>query len=156
MTILELDAPLRQAVMYLTDVTDMLGTYLGEPSVFTRRPTPGEATYPMVVISPNIARGDSDALVTKRPIVIRDLITYGYSIRDTLEFGQVDQYREVDQIAEMLFEGFHRNNDLRAILDVPGYHVIDVVASGPIPAPVENVRLIGRVVTLTIRLHRAS
>lgn len=151
MTILELDAPLRLAIMALTDITDMLGTYKGEPSVFTRRPLPSEATYPMVAVSPNIARGDADALTTRRPIVMRDLIVYGYSIRETAELGQVDQYREVEQIAEMLYQGFHRNKDY---LFVDGYHVIDVVATGPIPAPVENVRLIGRVVTLTIRLHR--
>lgn len=152
--ILELDAPLRTAVMAMVDVTDLLGTYIGEPSVFTRRPVPGEGTYPMVVISPNLARGDADALVTKRPIVMRDVTAYGYSIRDTVELGQVDQYREVEEIAERLFQNFHRTKDYLVQDAIEGYHVVDVVASGPVPAPVDNVRLIGRVVTLTIRLYK--
>jgi len=153
MTTLELDIPLRRAVMAMTDITDMLGTYIGEPSIFTRRPVPGEATYPMVVISPNIARGDQDALGTKRPVVMRDVTAYGYTVRETTELGQIDQYREVEQIAELLYEGFHRNKDFLYLED-EGYHLVDVVASGPIPAPVDNVRLIGRVVTLTIRLYK--
>lgn len=151
MTTLDLESSLRLAVMAMTDVTDLLGTYVGEPSVFTRRPTPGEATYPMVLISPNIIKGDQDALITRRPVVMRDVTVFGYTTRETPELGQVDQYREVELAAELLYEGFHRNKDF---LFVNGYHVVDVVAAGPIPAPVENVRLIGRVVTLTIRLYK--
>lgn len=149
---LNLAQPLRDAVLGLTEVTDLLGTYAGEPSVFTRRPVPGEGTFPMIVISPDIAVTDQDALVSFRPVVMRDLAVYGQTIRETSELGQQDDYRSIETIAYALRDAFHRR---REMLFVDDHHVIDIVASGPIPAPTGDDRLLGRVVTLTIRLSKS-
>lgn len=148
---LNLATPLRDAVMGLTDITDLLGTYAGEPSIFTRRPVPGEGTYPMVVISPDIALTDQDALINFRPVIMRDLAIYGQTIRETSELGQQDDYRSIETIGYALREAFHRH---REMVSVPDYNVIDIIASGPIPAPTGDDRLLGRVVTLTIRLSK--
>ena len=148
---LNLAQPLREAILGMYTITDLLGTYAGEPSIFTRRPVPSEATYPMVVISPDVAVFDQDAMISVRPVVLRDLAIYGKEIRED-EFGvQNSDYRNVEVIGYELRERFHRRRD--AIL-VEDYNVIDIRASGPIPAPAGDDRLIGRVVTLTIRLQR--
>ena len=67
-------------------------------------------------------------------------------------FGaQNSDYRNVETIGYELRERFHR---VRDAIFVEDYNVIDIRASGPIPAPTGDDRLIGRVVTLTIRLQR--
>lgn len=145
---MNLAQPLREAILNNVEITDALGTYMGEPSVFTRRPLPDGATYPMVAISPDISIRDADALVTQRPIIQRDVTVYG-------QIGpagsETDHYRVVETLAYAVREMFHRR---KQVLFVDDYHVVDIVASGPIPAPTESERLIGRVVSLTIRLHR--
>lgn len=147
---LNLSEPLREAILGMYTVTDLLGTYGNEPSIFTRRPVPGEATYPMVVISPDAAVFNQDALVSFRPVVLRDLAVYGQE-NATRNGTQVSDYRTVETIAYDLRERFHRRRDVIFFPD-DDYHVIDVVAAGPLVAPTGDDRLIGRVVPLTIRL----
>lgn len=148
---MNLAQPLRDAILGLTSVTDLLGTYAGEPSIFTRRPVPSEGVYPMVVISPDIVFVNQDALVNFRPVIMRDLAVYGQAIRETSELGQADDYRNIEAIGYALREAFHRH---REMLVVDDHNVIDIVATGPIPAPTGDDRLLGRVVTLTIRLSK--
>ena len=147
---LDLAVPLRNAILGLPTVTDLLGTYVNEPSVQTRRPAPGEATFPMILISPDVFVADQDALSTFRPVVGRDIGVYGRTVQEG-EFGHQDDYRAIEEIGYALREAFHRQ---REILYVEDYNVIDIVAAGPYPAPTGDDRLIGRVVSLRIRLQR--
>ena len=147
-----LSVSIREAILSMPSVTDLLGTWGNEPSVHTRRPLPDDATYPCVAISPNVFKVDADALDTFRPIVMRDLAVYAEATR-VVDGRMVDGYRELEEIADALFEGFHRQ---KHVLLVEGFHVVDVVASGPVPAPSGNDRLLGRVVPLTIRLKKNS
>jgi hypothetical protein len=132
---------LRAAVIAVPAITSKLGIYLGAPSVHTRRPVPADAPYPMVVIGPNIARTDSDGLSDFRPMLVIDINVYG---------PQPDAYRDVEQVAELIYSLFHRQ--ARA-LTVTGYTVTDVRCTGPSPAPVDDDSRVGRRVTLTIRLY---
>lgn len=145
---LNLSEPLREAVMGNVAITDLLGTYMGEPSVHTRRPVPSGAKYPAIAISPDIFVTDQDFLNRSNPVVQRDVTVYGHG---GAAGSEADHYRDVEQIGYELREMFHRK---REALLVEGYHVVDIVVTGPIPAPTENERLIGRSVILTVRLHK--
>lgn len=145
-----LSAGLRDAIIGRSAIAAMLGTYDHEPSVHTRRPVPTGATYPAVVIGPNVSVSDQDFLTSRVPVLQRDVVVYGSA---GAPGAANDQYRDVEEIADEIHVLFHRNKDA---LVVDGFHVVDVVARGPIPAPTENERLIGRAVPLTIRLHRSA
>ena len=149
---LNISEPIREALLGMYPITDLLGTYVGEPSIFTRRPVPSEAAYPMVVISPDVVVYDQDALDRRRPVVMRDLAVYGQE-NATRNGAQVSDYRVIESLGYELRERFHRQKDVLIFPDAD-YHVIDIVASGPIVAPTGDERLIGRVVTLTIRLQK--
>jgi hypothetical protein len=94
----------------------------------------------MIVINSDTTIGNEDGLVSRRPIIVRDLVVYGQ---------QDDQYRVVEELAYYLRQKFHRQ---KRALTVSGYHVIDIVATGPNPAPTDDWNHIARAVTLTIRL----
>jgi len=141
---------LREALLGVSAITELLGTYQGEPSIYTRRPVPSGATYPALVIGPNVFMRDQDFLTSRLPIIGRDIVVYGQMAAPGSED---DQYRDVEEIADGVYDLFHRN---RLSLLVDGFHVVDVVANGPIASPTENERLIGRAVPLTIRLHRRA
>ena len=146
----EVSAGLREAIIAVPAITGLLGTYQGEPSIHTRRPVPSGATGIYVVIGPNIVRTDQDFLTSRLPVLQRDIVTYGQSGSPG---AANDQYRDVEAVADGVYDLFHRNRDS---LVVDGFHVVDIVATGPIPAPTENARLIGRAVLLTIKLHRRA
>lgn len=152
MSNLNLSIPLRNAVLGMSSITDLLGTWSNEPSVHTRRPLPDDATYPCVAISPAVFITNQDALDTFRPVGMWDLATYAEATR-MVGGRMVDGYRELEEIAYALFEGFHRQ---KHVLLVESYSIIDIVASGPTLAPSGNDRLLGRVVPLTIRLKKNS
>lgn len=137
---LNLVAPIRVALVADSDITDLLGTYQGNPSIHTRRPVPEQAMYPMLVISSSVAIGDFDGLKSNRPIAVHDVIAYGQ---------KDDSYRVVEELGYLLRNKFHRN---RTVISVPSYNVVSLVASGPIPAPVDDIKFIGRVVSLTVQL----
>ncbi len=145
---LDLAGPLRTAVIEATAISEQLSTWEGEPAVFTRRPAPADATYPLAQISPDVAIGDQDGLKSRRPVVMRDLAFYG-----RLGKPGSDQLRVVEDMAYLARDLFHRQ---RLAITVPGYDVIDIVAGGPVEGPTDNMNLVGRVVTLTIRLRSVA
>jgi|SRR3990172_4079001 hypothetical protein len=137
---MDLAAPLYAALSADAAITSLLGTFLSGPSIHTRRPVPEEAGYPMLIVSANVGVTDEDGLVSRRPILVRDIIAYG---------EQDSQYRVVEQLADLLRTKFHRQRDS---FTISGFHVVDVVAVGPIPGPTDDFNHVARVVTLTIRL----
>jgi hypothetical protein len=142
---------LRDALLAHATIPARLGLYEGSPSIHTRRPIPAVATArPAIAIGPNVFKDDQDLLRNRIFVIGRDVITYGGS---GAPGADNDQYRIVEEIADEVHDLFHRN---RESLLVDGYHVVDVVARGPIASPTDNERLIGRAVPLTIRLHRTA
>jgi hypothetical protein len=142
-----LSEPIRTAILGESGITALLGTYLGEPAVLTRRPSPDEnISYPFIVVSTDITVMDQDGLMDFRPVVTRDVTVF--TRNDTAE-----HYRVANTIAFQLYELFHRQ--WRA-LEVDDWHVIDIQANGPIVTAEEpGSQIVGRLVTLEIKLAQS-
>ena len=125
-------------------ITGLLSEYNSNPAVFTKRPIPSDVSYPFIIVNPDVAINDFDALNSDRPIVIRDIAVYG---------RQPDDYRQVEQVGYLLRELFHRN---RFSLTNADYNIVLITASGPSVAPVDDDETVGRVVTLTIMTENIS
>lgn len=141
---------LRDAVMAITGVTSEIDTWNNEPAVFTRRPLPADAPRKVCVINPPSSIGDGDGLTSDRPIITHDIAFYGLKGQPgTAE----DDTRSIDRAAHAARLYFHRN---RFSVQPSGYSVIDIRASGPTPAPVDDENEVGRLVTVVVRLRRAQ
>lgn len=138
----DLSAPIRTALLGSSDITDRLEAYAGSYPIFTRRPPPRDAPYPMIVVSPDVAVGDQDGLSDLRPVVERDVAVYGHN-------DSAENYRAVESIARAVRALFHRK--WRA-LTVPDWKVVEIAARGPMPAPADDEQTVGRLVTLAISL----
>lgn len=141
---------IRAAIIADTNISSRLSTWQGSPTVFTRTPVPEDATFPCIVVPFAAAITNQDALVEQRAVIIRDIMVYGdIAAPGTSE----DHTRIVDDIAYDLRNLFHRNR--AALVNTP-FHVIDIVASGPVTAPVDDDATVGRRVTLTLRIQDGS
>ena len=142
---LDVGPAIRTAILAESTITASLSTYQGAASVHTRIPLPDGVTMPYVVISPDVSVIDYDGLTSDRPLVIRDVFVYG-------EAGNVrqDDYRTVETLGYAIRDLFHRD---KTVLTVTDYDVVSVDARGPVPAPTADDEVVGRVVTLTIRLR---
>ena len=125
-----------------TYITERVARWHRRPCIFTRRPVPAGAAFPMIIINPNDAVGNFDALNTMHPIVVRSLGIYGQQDND---------FRIVDQLGYKIREIFHRQ---RFSLAVDGFNTVEVVAAGPMTAPVDDDQTVGRIVTLTVKLQQ--
>lgn len=139
---------IRTAIIANSTITALISTYKGAASVHTRVPIPTGVTQPFVVIGPDVAITDFDGLKSERPKIVRDVFVYGAA-----GSSRQDDYRDVETVAYALRNMFHRE---KTSLTVTGYDVVDVVANGPIPAPSSDDEIIGRVITLTIRLRSST
>jgi hypothetical protein len=139
---LNLAPALRAAVLQAAPLSTPLALYENEPGVFTRRPVPSEAGYPMCVISPPVSVGDVDFLKARFPTPRYDIGFYG---------RQPDDYRVVENLAFLARRLFHRN---RFALDlVPDYAVMEIVATGPMAAPTDSAQIVGRMILLRFKLE---
>src|SRR3990167_5381942 len=134
---MDLSEPLRTAIVDDATIAALLPIYAGSKTVFTRRPVPDNAAFPIVVISPDIAITDQDGIDDNRPVIIRDVAVYGRN--------DAASYRAVEAIAYEIRDLFHRR---RQSLTVLGWDVVDVVALGPRTAPTDDEQTVGRVVEL--------
>jgi hypothetical protein len=139
---------IRTAILADSTITALLSTYQGAASVHTRIPVPTGVSLPHIVIGPDVAVSDYDGLRSDRPIVLRDVFVYGAA-----GSSRQDDYRDVETIAYALRALFHRQ---KSVLSVDDYDVVSVTVSGPVPAPSNDEEIIGRVVTLTIRLRSSA
>jgi hypothetical protein len=134
---------IRATLMADVAITGLLTEWNGEAAIFTRRPVPTNAVSPIIVVSPDVSVTDIDALVSRRPVVVRDIIVYG---------DQPDHYRTVEVLGYLIREMFHRQ---RLSISPADYQVIDIIATGPRPAPTDDDTTVARVVTLTITARYA-
>lgn len=148
---LDLGPAIREALLGESGVADLLSTWTGEPAVFTRRPVPADATDPMIIVNPPRSVTDADGLTSDRPVWMGDVAIYGR--RGAPGDPTEDDTRVVEQIGIRIRALFHRQ---RFALQVGGFHVIDIRAAGPVPAPVDDDKTVGRIVSLIVRLRRGS
>lgn len=140
----DLAAPIRTALLGDVSITAGLPAYAGGYPIFTRRPAPADAPYPMIMVSPDISVTDQDGINFLAPVSERDVVVYGQN--DTAA-----HYRAVEALAFAVRALFHRKWRL---LSVPGWKVVQVIARGPMPAPTDDDQTVGRLVALTISLSQ--
>jgi hypothetical protein len=140
----DITVPIRNALLARAAITTRLPNYLDSKTVFTRRPVPADAPFPMIIVSPDITLGDTDGIADERPIIERDISIYGKN--DT-----VARYNVVEELGYEVRNMFRRN--WKAIT-VPGWKVVQIFAAGPIMAPVDDEQTVGRLVSLTVQLAR--
>lgn len=140
----DLSIPLRDALIGASAITSALPAFNGSFPIFTRRPAPVNAPYPMILISPDVTVTEEDGITDNRPVQQRDIAVYGQN--ETAE-----KYRAVETLAYSVYDLFHRN---RHAIDVPGWHVVLITAQGPMPAPVDDYQNVARVIPLMIRLAK--
>ncbi|WP_427023038.1 tail completion protein gp17 [Aureimonas ureilytica] len=121
-------------------LTASLGTWEGNPSIFTFRPVPDGAEYPIALAAEVVSDVNADAVTARGRQIVRDIAIYGKA---------ESQFDAVEAAAERVRALFHRQP-----LEVDGFRVIVVTASGPMSGPAEPDE-IGRIVTLTIRMDEA-
>lgn len=141
---------LRAAILNDPDIAPKLATWQGSPAIFTRLPIPEDAPFPCVVIPFEAATLDQDFLTSDLTVQVRDIMVYGNIASPGTD---EDQTRTVDSIARALRKLFHRN---RAALGNTAFHVVDIVVNGPRPAPVDDDKTVGRMVTLNMRIQNGS
>lgn len=139
-------APIRTALLGYAAVASELPAYEDSKPIFTRRPAPTDVTYPLIMVSPDIAQTNEDGVNDFRAVIIRDVAVYGLN-------EPAANYRQVERIAYAARDLFHRNRDA---ITVSGWSVTDIVVSGPRPAPSDDQQTVGRLVELTIRLARKN
>lgn len=146
MSVGDLSIPLRTAILGTSEITALLPTFMNSKTVFTRRPVPDNATYPMIVISPNISVRDEGGIDNEQPMIVRDIAAYGLN-------DESSNYRDVETLADLIHTLFHNQ---RNAITIAGWHVVRIVATGPMPAPADDEKHVGRVVSLQIRLARLN
>lgn len=125
----DLSEPIRDAIIGAPAIANLLAQWNGEPAVFTRRPVPPDAPYPMCAISPNVAATDADWIVTRKPLIQRDIIFYA----EADPWGEgVALVMQAHYLARRLF------HDNRFCISVPGFHLIETTVTAPINGPVDN------------------
>lgn len=143
---LDLTQPIREGLMASSMIFNALPVYGSTgKTIFSRRPVPSDAPYPMIVISPDVTISDQDGIDHERAVVIRDIAVYGKN-------EPASAYRQVEDMAYAVRHLFHSRLD--TLLLTGEYHLIDIRASGPRPAPTDDQQTVGRLVELTVRLSR--
>lgn len=120
---------------YLTD-------YKGSKSLFTRRPVPEDATYPLAVVSPIITYRESDFVTGKQHFYI----THDLLIFDTNESSS--NYRSVEEAAFRARKVLHRLNPTTFTMPA-GYRLLSCLADFPIPGPTDDLIKVSRIIQLT-------
>lgn len=143
---LDLAGPLRAALVGSTPITSQLPAYLNGFPVFTRRPSPADAPYPLIMVSSDVTLTDQDGVNDQRPVIERDIAIYGRN-------NDAAAFRVVEVLAYQVRSLFHRQ---RQAITVSGWHVVAITATGPRPAPTDDDQTVGRVVSLSVQLAKAN
>jgi hypothetical protein len=139
----DLSIPIRSAIVANQSIMSNMPDYANGDAVFTRRPTPIGAPYPMIVIGPDIGDMDIGGLNDQRLKIKRDIAVY--STNDT-----PDNYRLTETIAFAVRTLFHRN---RTAITVTGWRVVNIWAKGPMMTPVQNEdEFVARTIEITVEL----
>lgn len=140
----DLTEPIRMALIGSASIMGLLPSYLGAPAVFTKRPVPGDAPYPMVVISDDITNREQDGISDFRPLIVRDIAVYHTN-------EQASNFRSIDDIAQFIRTLFHRQ---RSSMTVTDWNVVDVQASVPFFVQFQQDQITGRIVQLSVLMAR--
>ena len=118
----------------------LIGTYKGEPAIFTADPAPGNASLPYIVSAGQVADSAFDTKTTQGRQVWRDVRCYTPAGGSPVT---------VEAIAERVRALFHR---YRLVVD--GFETWVAEASGPVAADEDDAY--GRIVTIRLILMEAA
>lgn len=121
MSTADLAEPLRTALIGDAGIVALLATFSGAPAVFTRRPAPGDAVYPMIVVTGDLGVLNEDGISDYRPIITRHIDVF--AANDTPA-----HYRLADDIAYLVRTLFHHKKHSITVL---GWNVVDIIVNGP-------------------------
>lgn len=140
--IVELQKAIRSSIQESSGITDDLASYKSGKAIFTRRPVPQDADYPLTLVGPIVSRDDQDAINDDRPFVSIQVAIYGEQDTD---------YRTIESIADKVYTLFHRKRDS---ITLSNYSVTEIRCSGPVTAPVDDENKVGRIVNVNIQLYK--
>lgn len=145
---IDLSTHIRAFILADSELTDDLSTYYGAKSVFTRRPVPQDAEYPIIVISPQIGSGEFDYIDRLHRTANYDIAVYAQN--DTSA-----HYRECEETAFLLQSKFARLTN--AEFNTPAeWHLVQATATGPTPFPTDDNEKVARGVTVTFQLMKET
>lgn len=145
---IDLAPNIRAFIIADSTLTNSLSTYKSEKAVFTRRPVPPDAEYPMIVISSPIAQTESDYLDRLYRGTTYDIAVYG--LNDTPA-----NYVKCEEIAFLLQDKFARISNYEFTMPT-GYHLSQAVATGPTPFPTDDENQVARGVTVTFNILKET
>ena len=119
-----------------------LATYLNSKALFTRRPVPTDATYPMGIVSPLVTYREADFVNGKKKFTI----THDVMLFDTNDSST--NYRNIQAAADRVRKIMHRL-DRTAFVMPAGYQLIMCRADEPIPGATDDLIKVSRIVQLT-------
>lgn len=135
---IDLQPAIRSYILNDQIIASLLPAFEGSKPIFTRRPVPENAPYPMIVISPLVSDNQLDYLQCKRSVITHDIAVYGSNDSSA-------NYRNVETIARRIKTIFHRMPNYSLNMPV-GSNLIKTNATAPIPAPIDDETKVGRVV----------
>jgi len=141
---IDLQPAIRTHILNDVTISSLLSTYQNQKSVFTRRPTPQDATYPLVIVSPIVGENENDYIGCNG----RRTLTYDIAVYSNND--EALNYRNVEKIAFRLTQIFHRMD--RFALTPPSGSIVQVTASSPFPGPTDDFVKVARIVTLNIEI----
>lgn len=140
---IDLSISIRKYLLSLPEFTNYISDYHNSYSVFTYRPVPKDAQYPMCIISSAAGGGDMDMLACHMRTIDYHVILYDQNSEPT-------KYINLERIANLVARSFHRVNT--NLLEQDGFQVVSVTASNPFPAPTDDNETIARAITLNIEV----
>lgn len=135
---INLSQSILQFLLADTNITSKISAYQNSFAIFTRRPVPTDAKYPMIVVSPLVADTDLDFLRCKRRILSYDIAIYHNN-------DAAANYRLVEDLGFYIARKFDKLPRTAMTLPV-GVSLVKTLARGPIQGPGDELVKISRTV----------
>jgi len=146
--LIDLSALIRSAIIADPLASD-IANYSGSKAVFTRRPAPSDAPYPMVFVSPQIPGAILDYVDGDlRREVVYDILVYGKNDASA-------NYRQAEKIGFALAKKFARPS--RNIITLPaGYSMVGIRGTNMQVAPTDDLNIVGRLISVTFTIQETG
>lgn len=139
---IDLTVMIRKYILEIEEFTDVISNYgVDGKAIFTRRPVPEDAIYPMAVISPLYSEVKVQQITCNRRNLTYQIVVYGDN--DTS-----DNYNKVEGAAFVLARSFDSANVHD--FDMPqGAQLLGLTTTSPMSAPTDDNNRVARVVSVT-------
>lgn len=134
----DLAGPIFTALSGDGTLTGLIGTYGGDPAIFTSNKVPFDAPLPRIWSPANVATSNFDTLSTDGQDIFRDIMCY---VKGAGESGVDNDDALLEQIADRIKTVMHHN-----LLTITGYNNVITIATPPIVAPTDDT-IDGRVIS---------